>query len=199
MEGRSTSSSRHAIDTGACAPMDGWNTLPWKKFQRHVFKLQQRIYVRHESRVPVDDTSRLRSTPPGNPSSLSPRNRVSSPCLRRQYVRISAECKARTPQHREPHSGKRQGENCPGLTPVNRRRVRYALPGESGLTHPNQNGAQVGCLSVDGDNRGTVCLPDQRRSPKQLQVRYTEHGKPYEFSHRDESRPTARKAEILRG
>jgi RNA-directed DNA polymerase len=43
MEGRGTSSSRHAIDTGACAPMDGWNTLPWKKFQRHVFKLQQRI------------------------------------------------------------------------------------------------------------------------------------------------------------
>src|SRR4030095_9666078 len=44
MEGRGTSSSRHAIDTGACAPMDGWNTLPWKKFHRHVFKLQTRIY-----------------------------------------------------------------------------------------------------------------------------------------------------------
>ena len=44
MEGRGTSSSPHAIDTGACAPMDGWNTLPWKKFQRQVFKLQQRIY-----------------------------------------------------------------------------------------------------------------------------------------------------------
>jgi len=24
--------------------MDGWNTLPWKKFQRQVFKLQQCIY-----------------------------------------------------------------------------------------------------------------------------------------------------------
>ena len=35
MEGRDTSRSIYAIDTGACAPMDGWNTLPWKKFQRH--------------------------------------------------------------------------------------------------------------------------------------------------------------------
>ncbi len=25
-------------------PMYGWNTLPWKKFQRNVFKLQKRIY-----------------------------------------------------------------------------------------------------------------------------------------------------------
>jgi len=24
--------------------MEGWNTLPWKQFQRHVFKLQPRIY-----------------------------------------------------------------------------------------------------------------------------------------------------------
>jgi len=199
MEGRGTSSSPDAIDPGACAPRDGWNTLPWKKFQRHGFKLQTRIYVRHESRVPVDDTSRLRSTPPGNPSSLSPRNRVPLPCLRRQYVRNSAECMARTPEHRQPQSVNGQGENCQGLTPVNRRRVRYALPGESGLIHPNQNGAQEGCLSVDGDNRGTAVLPDQRRSPKQLQVRYTEHGKPYEFSGRGQSRPTVRKAEVLRG
>jgi RNA-directed DNA polymerase len=44
MEGRGTSSSPDAIDPGACAPRDGWNTLPWKQFQRHVFKLQQRIY-----------------------------------------------------------------------------------------------------------------------------------------------------------
>ena len=44
MEGRGTSSSRHAIDTGGSTPMDGWNTLPWKKFHRHVFKLQTRIY-----------------------------------------------------------------------------------------------------------------------------------------------------------
>ena len=44
MEGRGTSSSTQAIDTGALTPMDGWNTLPWKKFQRQVFKLQKRIY-----------------------------------------------------------------------------------------------------------------------------------------------------------
>jgi RNA-directed DNA polymerase len=25
-------------------PMDGWNTLPWTQFERHVFKLQKRIY-----------------------------------------------------------------------------------------------------------------------------------------------------------
>ena len=82
---------------------------------------------------------------------------------------------------------------------MNRRRVRYALPGESELRHPNQNGTQVGWRSVDGANKGTIGLPDQRRSPPQLQVRYTEHGKPYEFSPRDESRLTARKAEVLRG
>jgi hypothetical protein len=89
-----------------------WGQLPWRKLEVAVFKLQRRIYVRHESRVPVDDTSRLRNIPPGTPFSLSPRNRVSVPRLRRQYVRTSAECKARTPQHREPHSGKGQGENC---------------------------------------------------------------------------------------
>ena len=44
MEGRGTNSSRQAIDTRAYAPMDGWSTLPWKKFHRHVFKLQTRIY-----------------------------------------------------------------------------------------------------------------------------------------------------------
>jgi hypothetical protein len=199
VEGRGVSSSGDAMTTVATSPMDRWNVLPWKKFQRQVFKLQKRIYVRHESRVPVDETPRLRSTPPGTPSSLSPRNRVSSPRLRRQYVRTSVECKARTPEHWQPQSVNGQGENCSGLTPVNRRRVRYALPGESGLIHPNQNGAQGGCLSVDGDNRGTVGLPDQRRSPTQLQVRYTEHGKPYEFSGRGQSRLTVRKAEVLRG
>jgi hypothetical protein len=170
------------MTTVGTSPMDRWETLPWKQLQRNVFKLQKRIYVRHESRVPVDETSRLRNIPPGIPSSLSPRNRVSLPCLHRQYVRNSVGCKARTPEHRQPHSVNGQGENCQGLTPVNRCRVRYALPGESGLIHPNQNGAQEGWLSVDGDNRGTACLPDQRRSPMQLRVRYTEHGKPYEFS-----------------
>lgn len=44
MEGRGSSSSPQAIDTGGFAPMEGGNTLPGKQFQRHVFKLQQRIY-----------------------------------------------------------------------------------------------------------------------------------------------------------
>jgi hypothetical protein len=162
------------MTTVATSPMDRWETLPWTQLQRNVFKLQKRIYVRHESRVPVDDTSRLRNLPPGTPFSLSPRNRVLLPRLRRQYVRTSVECKARTPDPRQPQPGNRQGENCSGLTPVNRHRVRYALPGESGLTHPNQNGVQVGWRSVDGANKGTIYLPDQRRSPQQLQVRYTE-------------------------
>ena len=32
------------MDTVATPPMDGWNTIPWKKVQRNVFKLQKRIY-----------------------------------------------------------------------------------------------------------------------------------------------------------
>jgi RNA-directed DNA polymerase len=32
------------MDTVAPAPMDGWNTIPWKRVQRTVFKLQKRIY-----------------------------------------------------------------------------------------------------------------------------------------------------------
>jgi len=199
VEGRGVSSSGEALTTAAVPPMDRGETLPWKQLQRNVFKLQKRIYVRHESRVPVDDRSRLRNTPPGTPFSLSPRNRVSLPRLRRQSVRTSAECKARTSEPRQPQSVNGQGENCSGLTSVNRRRVRYVVPGESGLRHPNQNGAQVGWRSVDGANKGTISLPDQRRSPQQLQVRYTEHGKPSAFSHRDESRRTVRKAEVRRG
>jgi RNA-directed DNA polymerase len=38
------SRSAQAIDTAATAPMDRWDTLPWKKLQRQVFKLQKRIY-----------------------------------------------------------------------------------------------------------------------------------------------------------
>ena len=30
--------------TVASAPMDRWETLPWKHLQRNVFKLQKRIY-----------------------------------------------------------------------------------------------------------------------------------------------------------
>lgn len=111
----------------------------------------------------------------------------------------SVECKARKPEHGEPYSVNGPGENGRGLTPVNRQRVRYALPGENGLIHPNQNGKQVGCSSVNGGNRGTALLPDERRSPKPLQVRDAEHGKPYAFSERTPSRLTARKADIRRG
>ncbi len=32
------------MTTVAAAPMDGWETLPWKHLQRNVFKLQKRIY-----------------------------------------------------------------------------------------------------------------------------------------------------------
>ena len=32
------------MNTDAPAPMDRWNTLPWKHLQRNVFKLQTRIY-----------------------------------------------------------------------------------------------------------------------------------------------------------
>jgi RNA-directed DNA polymerase len=36
------------MNTVAPAPMDGWTTIPWKRVQRTVFKLQKRIY--HASR-----------------------------------------------------------------------------------------------------------------------------------------------------
>jgi RNA-directed DNA polymerase len=32
------------MNTGGQQPMDGWNTTPWKKIERAVFKLQKRIY-----------------------------------------------------------------------------------------------------------------------------------------------------------
>jgi hypothetical protein len=96
----------------ATGPMYAWQDLPWRKIERAVFKLQQRIYVRHESRVPVDDTSRLRNIPPGTPFSLSPRNRVSVPRLRRQYVRTSAECKA----HERPNTESRTRGRGKGKT-----------------------------------------------------------------------------------
>jgi len=37
----------------ALRPMYAWQDIPWRKIERAVFKLQQRIYVRHESRVPA--------------------------------------------------------------------------------------------------------------------------------------------------
>ncbi len=58
---------------------EAWQAKPWKPFQRIVFRLQTRIYVRHESCVPADEAPGLRSTPPETPSSLSPRKRVTDP------------------------------------------------------------------------------------------------------------------------
>jgi RNA-directed DNA polymerase len=43
VEGKGTSRSPQAMTT-VTRPMDGWNTLPWSRLQRHVFKLQKRIY-----------------------------------------------------------------------------------------------------------------------------------------------------------
>jgi RNA-directed DNA polymerase len=43
VEGKGTSRSQHAMTT-VTRLMDGWNTLPWSRLQRHVFKLQKRMY-----------------------------------------------------------------------------------------------------------------------------------------------------------
>lgn len=46
------------MDTVATTPMYGWNTIPWKKIQRNVFKLQKRIY-RASSRGDVRTVRKL--------------------------------------------------------------------------------------------------------------------------------------------
>lgn len=38
------SRSQQTMNTVAVKPMYGWSTIPWKNFQRNVFKLQKRIY-----------------------------------------------------------------------------------------------------------------------------------------------------------
>lgn len=43
MEGRGASQSQHVMATGK-TPMDEWKTIPWKRIEREVFKLQKRIY-----------------------------------------------------------------------------------------------------------------------------------------------------------
>ena len=43
MDGKDTSRSQQAMTT-VIRPMDGWNTIPWSRLQRKVFKLQTRIY-----------------------------------------------------------------------------------------------------------------------------------------------------------
>jgi RNA-directed DNA polymerase len=46
------------MTTGASAPMDRWNPLPWKRFQRNVFKRQKRLY-RATSRGDVHTVRKL--------------------------------------------------------------------------------------------------------------------------------------------
>ena len=46
------------MTTAASAPMDRWETLPWKHLQRNVFKLQKRIY-RASGREDVRTVRRL--------------------------------------------------------------------------------------------------------------------------------------------
>jgi hypothetical protein len=36
-----------------------WQGIAWKKVQRHVFRLQKRIYVRHESRIPAYENATI--------------------------------------------------------------------------------------------------------------------------------------------
>jgi RNA-directed DNA polymerase len=43
VEGKGTRRSPHAMTT-VTRPMDGWNTLPWSRLQRHVFTRQKRMY-----------------------------------------------------------------------------------------------------------------------------------------------------------
>jgi RNA-directed DNA polymerase len=44
MDGKGTSRSQQAMTTVGSQPMDGGNTIPWRRLQRNVFKLQKRIY-----------------------------------------------------------------------------------------------------------------------------------------------------------
>src|SRR5499427_802966 len=53
MDGKGISRSGHAMNT-ITRSMYGWNTLPWPRIQRQVFKLQKRIYRatrRHDVRT----------------------------------------------------------------------------------------------------------------------------------------------------
>jgi RNA-directed DNA polymerase len=43
VEGKGTSRSQHAMTT-VTRPMEGGNTLPWSRLQRHVFQLHKRMY-----------------------------------------------------------------------------------------------------------------------------------------------------------
>jgi hypothetical protein len=53
------SRNEQAMTTGTTTPMDGWNTIPWKKIEKNVFKLQKRIY--QASKVHITNAKLLRS------------------------------------------------------------------------------------------------------------------------------------------
>ena len=44
MDGIGTNRTSEAMATATITPMDRWETLPWGKIQRNVFKVQKRIY-----------------------------------------------------------------------------------------------------------------------------------------------------------
>ena len=46
-------SQRQGAKTQGVSLKVAWQGIAWKKVQRHVFRLQKRIDVRHESRVPA--------------------------------------------------------------------------------------------------------------------------------------------------
>ena len=66
MEGRSMSRSEQAMTTVATIPMDRWNTIPWKKIEKNVFKLQKRIYQASRNKVHITNAKLLRSRVPGD-------------------------------------------------------------------------------------------------------------------------------------
>lgn len=43
LEGKAVSHSQYAMNT-VFQPMDRWNRIPWRKLEKQVFKLQNRIY-----------------------------------------------------------------------------------------------------------------------------------------------------------
>ena len=46
-------SQRQRAKTQGQTLMVAWQDIPWKKIHRHGFRLQKRMYVRHESRIPA--------------------------------------------------------------------------------------------------------------------------------------------------
>src|SRR5947208_1691033 len=63
-EGRGASRSVDVMSTGENRPMYEWETLPWRKLERSIFKLQKRIYraSRRGDRKAVRRLQRLLTT-----------------------------------------------------------------------------------------------------------------------------------------